>query len=82
MIQNDGGKGDFLEVVPTKLGIWNTLLQGEADATWVFSGWEGCAASLANIDLMNSSSLSMGKHQFPSLYVMNTWLEVQTISTV
>ncbi|KAG0615277.1 hypothetical protein M758_5G028300 [Ceratodon purpureus] len=51
MIQNDGGKGDFQEVVPAKLGIWNTLLQGEADATWVFSGWEGCAAAIAGIEL-------------------------------
>ena len=51
MIQNDGGKGDFEELVPAKLGIWNTLLQGEADATWVFSGWEGCAASIAGIEL-------------------------------
>lgn len=51
MIQNDGGKGDFQELVPAKLGIWNTLLQGEADATWVFSGWEGCAASIAGIEL-------------------------------
>ncbi|XP_024367298.1 uncharacterized protein [Physcomitrium patens] len=51
MIQNDGGKGDYEEIVPAKLGIWSTLLEGKADATWVFSGWEGCAASIAGVEL-------------------------------
>jgi ABC-type nitrate/sulfonate/bicarbonate transport system substrate-binding protein len=51
MIQQDGGKGDFEEIVPEKLGIWNTLLEKVADATWIFSGWEGCSASIAGIQL-------------------------------
>ena len=38
MIRNAGGKGDFKELVPEMLGIWNTLLAGKADATWVFMG--------------------------------------------
>jgi ABC-type nitrate/sulfonate/bicarbonate transport system substrate-binding protein len=38
MIRNAGGKGDFSETVPDMLGIWNTLLAGKADATWVFMG--------------------------------------------
>eukprot|EP00242_Pyramimonas_sp_CCMP2087_P013086 CAMPEP_0198210802 /NCGR_PEP_ID=MMETSP1445-20131203/22452_1 /TAXON_ID=36898 /ORGANISM="Pyramimonas sp., Strain CCMP2087" /LENGTH=188 /DNA_ID=CAMNT_0043884957 /DNA_START=230 /DNA_END=792 /DNA_ORIENTATION=- len=37
MIRNDGGKGDFQEQVPPMLGIWNTILSGAADATWVFT---------------------------------------------
>lgn len=36
MICNDGGKGEISEVTPPKLGIWNTLLKGQAHATWVF----------------------------------------------
>ncbi len=39
LIRNDGGKGVFEETVPPMLGIWDTLLKGEADATWVFMGW-------------------------------------------
>ena len=38
LIQADGGKGDYKEVAPPMLGIWNTLLAGEAQATWVFMG--------------------------------------------
>eukprot|EP00854_Cymbomonas_tetramitiformis_P029918 gene29918-37339_t len=40
MIKNDGGKGEFSEITPPMLGIWNTLVNGEANATWVFLGWE------------------------------------------
>ncbi len=41
MIKNDGGEGNLTVVYPDKLGIWNTLLKGEADATWIFLNWEG-----------------------------------------
>jgi NitT/TauT family transport system substrate-binding protein len=40
MIRADGGEGDVEIVTPPKLGIPNTLLSGEADATWVFVPWE------------------------------------------
>ena len=33
MIKNDGGKGDLEIIYPEKLGIWNTHLEGKADAT-------------------------------------------------
>mmetsp|Transcript_5522 Transcript_5522/g.18649 ORF Transcript_5522/g.18649 Transcript_5522/m.18649 type:complete len:193 (+) Transcript_5522:817-1395(+) len=33
------------------LGIWNTLLEGKADATWVFMQWEGVEASLKGVEL-------------------------------
>ncbi len=33
MIRNDGGAGQFTSLKPARLGIWNTLLTGEADAT-------------------------------------------------
>jgi ABC-type nitrate/sulfonate/bicarbonate transport system substrate-binding protein len=51
MIKNDGGKGNLNIVYPEKLGIWNTLLTGKADATWIFDNWEGVEASGKNIEL-------------------------------
>jgi hypothetical protein len=51
LIKADGGTGDFREDVPEKLGIWETLLKGEADATWVFRGWEGVEAQLKGVEL-------------------------------
>lgn len=51
MIQNDGGKGDYTELTPPMLGIWNTLLKGEADSTWVFTGWESIEAKQKGVEL-------------------------------
>ena len=51
LVRNDGGEGDIDIVTPPKLGIWNTLLDGEADATWVFMPWEGLLAARDGIDL-------------------------------
>ena len=51
MIRNDGGEGSFESITPPKLGIWDTLLDGEADATWVFTPWEGLLAERDGIDL-------------------------------
>lgn len=51
LVRNDGGKGDLVLQYPNRLGIWNTLLRGEADATWIFDNWEGVQAQLAGIEL-------------------------------
>ncbi|MBP1922605.1 NitT/TauT family transport system substrate-binding protein [Halorubrum alkaliphilum] len=51
MIENDGGSGEFESITPPKLGIWNTLLEGDADATWVFTPWEGLLAERDGIEL-------------------------------
>ena len=51
MLQADGGCGDYQELALPMLGVWNTLLQNEADATWVFMGWEGVEAALKGIEL-------------------------------
>uniref|UniRef100_A0A7S0QQF2 Thiamine pyrimidine synthase n=1 Tax=Pyramimonas obovata TaxID=1411642 RepID=A0A7S0QQF2_9CHLO len=51
MIRNDGGTGDFQEKVLPMLGIWNTLLAKAADATWVFTGWEGVEAKRQGVEL-------------------------------
>lgn len=57
MIKNDGGKGVINIVYPEKLGIWNTLLSGKTDATWIFNNWEGIEASGKHIEL-NKFTLS------------------------
>lgn len=41
MIRNDGGKGVLELEYPDKLGIWDALIAGTYDATWVFLNWEG-----------------------------------------
>ena len=51
LVRNDGGTGDLDITTPPKLGIWNTLLDGDADATWVFMPWEGLMAERDDIDL-------------------------------
>lgn len=51
MIINDGGSGKYVEAVLPMLGIWSTLLEGKADATWVFMGWEGVEAEQKGVKL-------------------------------
>jgi ABC-type nitrate/sulfonate/bicarbonate transport system substrate-binding protein len=51
MVKKDGGTGEIILSYPEKLGIWNTLLTGKADATWIFDNWEGVEASSKNIML-------------------------------
>lgn len=57
MIMNDGGKGEIQISYPDKLGIWDTLLAGKADATWIFTNWEGIEAEHKGI-LLNIFRLS------------------------
>jgi ABC-type nitrate/sulfonate/bicarbonate transport system substrate-binding protein len=65
MIKNDEGKGDLNIIYPEKLGIWNTLLTGNADATWIFDNWEGIEASGKNIELNN---FTLGEFDIPYGY--------------
>jgi ABC-type nitrate/sulfonate/bicarbonate transport system substrate-binding protein len=51
LVRNDGGNGDIEITTPPKLGIWNTLIDGDADATWVFMPWEGVLAERDGIEL-------------------------------
>lgn len=51
LIRADGGAGSFCESLPPKLGIWETILQRKADATWVFMGWEGVEAERKGVKL-------------------------------
>jgi NitT/TauT family transport system substrate-binding protein len=51
VVRADGGQGDVRIVYPPKLGIWDTLLDGTADATWIFDPWEGVQADRAGVAL-------------------------------
>lgn len=53
MIQNDGGEGVLKISYPDKLGIWNRLVEGDADATWIFLNWEAVQAESEGINLHN-----------------------------
>ena len=65
MVKNDGGTGALQITYPAKLGIWNTLLEGTADATWIFDNWEGIEASTKQIAL---NKFSMGQFGIPYCY--------------
>ncbi|MFT7154097.1 MAG: ABC-type nitrate/sulfonate/bicarbonate transport system substrate-binding protein [Alteromonas macleodii] len=60
MIKNDGGIGNMEIIFPDKLGIWNTLLEGKADATWIFDNWEGVEAETKGIELNKFSMPDFG----------------------
>ena len=51
MVKNDGGKGDIKITYPKKLGIWDTVINDETDATWIFVNWEGVEAKKAGVEL-------------------------------
>jgi ABC-type nitrate/sulfonate/bicarbonate transport system substrate-binding protein len=51
LVVNDGGFGTMNIVYPEKLGIWNTILEEKADATWIFDNWEGVEATQKGIEL-------------------------------
>jgi ABC-type nitrate/sulfonate/bicarbonate transport system substrate-binding protein len=44
MVRDDGGNGMLRIVRPPKLSMWDALLEGEIDATWIFLPWEGALA--------------------------------------
>lgn len=44
LLRADGGRGDLVEVRPQRLSAPAMLDSGDADATWVFSHWEGLQA--------------------------------------
>ncbi len=51
MVKANGGKGNLNLSYPDKLGIWETLLTGKADATWIFDNWEGVEAEMQQVAL-------------------------------
>ena len=51
LVRNDGGTGELRISYPAKLGIWDTLVAGAADATWIFDNWEGAEADTSGLAL-------------------------------
>ncbi len=51
LIKNDGGHGNLMLTYPDKLGIWETLIQNNCDATWIFYNWEALQAEAKGIEL-------------------------------
>jgi ABC-type nitrate/sulfonate/bicarbonate transport system substrate-binding protein len=51
MAEADGSPEKIKITYPEKLGIWETLLTGKADATWIFENWEGIEADQKDIAL-------------------------------
>ena len=65
MIINDGGKGSVTVYHPDKLGIWNTVVNGKYDSTWIFTNWEGVEADNFKIQL---SFFKMEDYNIPYSY--------------
>jgi len=65
MIKNGGGEGDLHITYPEKLGIWNTLLTGSSDSTWIFDNWEGIEANSKGIEL---NKFTMSEFNIPYGY--------------
>lgn len=65
LIKNDGGEGNLDLHYPDKLGIWNTLVHGTHDATWIFTAWEGVEAERRGIEL---TSFKLGGYGIPYGY--------------
>ncbi len=65
MIVNAGGTGSIEISYPEKLGIWNTLLEGNAASTWIFDNWEGVEAESKNVAL---NKFKMGDYGIPYGY--------------
>lgn len=51
MLRKDGATAPANITYPDKLGIWNTVINGQADATWIFDNWEGVEADTQGIGL-------------------------------
>lgn len=50
-IVNSMVQDSVIEVKPPKLECFEAVLNGDADATWIFLGWEGITAKRRGIDL-------------------------------
>ena len=65
MVKNDGGKGDLKISYPEKLGIWDRLIEGNADSTWIFMNWEGVVAEKMKYEF---NYFKMSDHDIPYSY--------------
>jgi ABC-type nitrate/sulfonate/bicarbonate transport system substrate-binding protein len=78
VIKNDGGKGEVNIIYPEKLGIWNTLLSGNADSTWIFDNWEGIEAESKGIEL---HKFNLGAFDIPYGYSPVVFTNINKLKT-
>jgi ABC-type nitrate/sulfonate/bicarbonate transport system substrate-binding protein len=80
MIRNSGGHGAINISYPSKLGIWNTLLTGEADATWIFDNWEGVEAACSGVELrcFRMADYGIPYGYSPVIFTRQDLIETQT----
>jgi ABC-type nitrate/sulfonate/bicarbonate transport system substrate-binding protein len=72
MVKQNGGIGDLKVCYPDKLGIWNTILNEKADATWVFLNWEALMAEADGLDLVYLDLESSGvPYSFSPIIAVN-----------
>lgn len=65
MIKADGGAGEYIEVAEPMLRLWDSVLSGSADATWVFMAWEGVEAALKGVEI---NAFKLGEYGVPYGY--------------
>lgn len=51
LIRNAGGSGEVVETNPPKLECFHAVLNGDAEATWIFTPWEGVQAEMNEVEL-------------------------------
>ena len=51
IIRQDGGRGDFDIITPPTLSVPEAVENGQADAAWMFMGWEGLQAEQRGVKL-------------------------------
>lgn len=67
LVQNDGGEGKFEISNPAVLNTWDSLLEGKADASWVFLPWEGMKAKYER-DNLKFYAFQLGDYDIPYGY--------------
>lgn len=65
LVRADGGKGDLRIVNEPRLDTWDYISRGNADATWIFTAWEGLLAQQSGKQI---NSFSLTAHEIPYGY--------------
>ncbi|ERG89194.1 MAG: ABC-type nitrate/sulfonate/bicarbonate transport system, periplasmic component [halophilic archaeon J07HX5] len=77
MIRNDGGTGRVGIVTPPELGIFDAVIEGDADATWVFMPWEGLLAERAGVEL---NAFYLDEYEIPYGYTPTMVARPETVA--
>lgn len=66
LVRNDGGRGDLRISNPNALEVWDNLIEGKADAAWIFLPWEGVKAKYEKG--IKFHAFQMGDYEIPYGY--------------